>query len=139
MSFFKHHKSLFPHIRNTKVLEQIQNQNVILENDVLITYGIYKKKTNLGNTFANKHDAIIHQILTKQLGKGNAVKVINDFFKYVSTNVYLSVRAENIRAIKFYEKVGMICVGNINWGKGNLIQGKVYAKITSVSIVPFIF
>jgi len=128
MSYFKHHKSVFPHIRTDKVMGQIKKQNVILENGVLITYGIYKKKTNLGNTFANKHDAILHQIATKGVGKGNAVLVINDFFAYMGRNVFLTVREENTRAIKFYEKVGMTCIGNIGWGFDKQIKGKVYVK-----------
>jgi hypothetical protein len=135
MSYFKQHKSVFPHIRTDKVMEQIKKQNAILENGVLITYGIYKKKTKLGDTFANKHDAILHQIATKELGKGNAVVVINDFFDYVGTNVFLTVREENIRAIKFYEKVGMTCIGNIDWGFNKQIKGKVYVKSHTITLL----
>ena len=135
MSFFRHHKTIFPHIRTDKVMRQIKDQKVILQNDVVITYGIYKKKTHLGNVTASKHDAILHQIVTKELGQGNALRVINDFFNYVSTNVFLTVRTENTRAISFYKKIGMNCIGKIAWGKNKEIKGNVFVKPSTILLL----
>ena len=126
-SFFKKYKSIFPHIRSDKLKRRILNEQVILEKGILITYQIYTKKVILGDTFANKSDAIIHQIVSKDLGNGNAKIVIDEFFKYVNTNVFLTVRKENLRANTFYKKVGMDCVGNISWSN-NTILGNVYLK-----------
>ena len=67
MSFFKSYKDTLPHVRTDKIKELIENEQVILENGVLITYRVYKKKTLLGNVSASKHDAIIHQIVSKDL------------------------------------------------------------------------
>ena len=55
-------------------------------------------------------------------------KVINEYFDYVNTNVYLTVRDENIPANKFYKKVGMKKVGYINWSNGNM-KGTVWLKV----------
>ena len=130
MSFFAD-KNIFPHIRTDNIKELISNDNVILEKDVLITYQVYKKKTHLGNVFAEKYDVILHQIVNKNFASGNAEKVINRFFDYVKSNVFLSVRSENKRACRFYEKVGMKEVGKITWGSNNQISGKVFVKTTT--------
>jgi hypothetical protein len=112
MSFFAD-KNIFPHIRTDKIKTLIENQNVIVEKNVLITYQVYKKKTQLGNVFAEKYDVILHQIANKNIGNGNSAIVINDFFSYVKSNVFLCVISENKQACKFYEKVGMNCIGKI--------------------------
>ena len=59
---------------------------------------------------------------------GNAEKVIKEYFDYVNTNVYLTVRDENIPANKFYKKVGMKKVGYINWSNGTM-KGTVWLKV----------
>ena len=130
MSFFAD-KNIFPHIRTDNIKELISNDNVILENDVLITYQVYKKKTSLGNVFAEKYDVILHQIVNKKIGSGAAEIVIKRFFDYVKSNVFLTVRSENKQACKFYEKVGMKEIGKIAWGSDKNISGKVFVKTTT--------
>ena len=130
MSFFAD-KNIFPHIRTDKIKTLIENQNVIVEKNVLITYQVYKKKTQLGNVFAEKYDVILHQIANKNIGNGNSTIVINDFFSYVKSNVFLCVRSENKQACKFYEKVGMDCIGKIAWGSDKQISGKVFVKYSA--------
>ena len=74
---------------------------------------------------ALKNDCILHQIVK---GKdGNARKTIEDFFAYVNTNVYLTVRKDNTIANKFYDKVGMKQVGTISWAKGTM-PGLIWKK-----------
>ena len=72
-------------------------------------------------------DYIIHQIVAKNKGTGEATKVIQEYFDHVNADVYLTVRAENVPANKFYEKVGMDKVGYITWSKGNML-GNVWKK-----------
>ena len=130
MSFFAD-KNIFPHIRTDKIKTLIENQNVIVEKNVLITYQVYKKKTQLGNVFAEKYDVILHQIANKNIGNGNSTIVINDFFSYVKSNVFLCVRSENKQACKFYEIVGMNCIGKIAQGSDKQISGKVFVKYSA--------
>jgi len=130
MSFFAD-KSIFPHIRTDKIKTLIENENIIVENNVLITYQVYKKKTKLGNVFAEKNDVILHQISNKNFGSGSAEIVIKRFFDYVKSNVFLSVRSENKRACRFYKKVGMDCIGKIAWGSDKQISGKVFVKYSA--------
>ena len=131
-------KKFFAHVRSDKIENALLHGNIILENSVLIHYNKYKKKTKLGNVFANKNEVILHQISNKNFGNGNAVSVINRFFDYVNTTVYLCVRNDNPRAIRFYEKVGMKCVGKIFWGKDKNIEGKVFMKYTGNTLSSFL-
>ena len=131
-------KKYFGHVRSDKIRTALDNGNIILENYCLIHYNKYKKRTKLGNIYASKNDVIIHQISNLNRRKGNAVSVINRFFDYVNTTVYLCVRNDNPRAIRFYEKVGMKCVGEIFWGKDKNIEGKVFVKYTGNDLSAFL-
>ena len=73
-----------------------------------------------------KSDYIIHQIIAKNKGTGEAAKVIQEYFAYINANCYLTVRCEN-PANYFYRKVGMTKVGYINWSKGTM-KGNVWKK-----------
>ena len=131
-------KKYFGHVRSDKIRTALDNGNIILENYCLIHYNKYKKRTKLGNVYASKNDVILHQISNIKAEKGNAVRVINRFFDYVNATVYLCVRNDNPRAIRFYEKVGMKCVGEIFWGKDKSIEGKVFVKYTGNDLSAFL-
>ena len=123
---FQDNKEWFPHVWNTKIKKRIANGEVVFENDVVITYSIYKRNNKIENLTALKNECILHQIVAKYRN-GSARKTIEDFFKFVNTPVWLTVRSENITACNFYKKVGMREVGKTSWSNGN-IQGLIYKK-----------
>ena len=133
---FQENKKWFPHVWNTKIKKRIENRQVVFENNVVITFSIYKRNNKIGGLTALKNDCILHQIVK---GKdGNARKTIEDFFAYVNTNVYLTVRKDNIIANKFYDKIGMKQVGTISWAKGKM-PGLIWKKkIPSGTLEEFI-
>ena len=101
------HKKWFPHVRTDYMKRMIAKKNLILENDVVITYNFYKRKQKIGDVQAFKGDCILHQIVAKT--KGTASDVLQKFFKFVNHNplgkrVYLSVRSDNEMAKNFYLK-----------------------------------
>ena len=101
------HKKWFPHVRTDYMKRMIAKKNLILENDVVITYNFYKRKQKIGDVQAFKGDCILHQIVAKT--KGTASDVLQRFFKFVNHNplgkrVYLSVRSDNEMAKNFYLK-----------------------------------
>ena len=96
------HKKWFPHIRTDYMKRMIAKKNLILENDVVITYNFYKRKQKIGDIQAFKDDCILHQIAAKS--KGTASDVLQKFFKFVNRRVYLSVRSDNEIAKNFYLK-----------------------------------
>tara|TARA_Y100000004_G_scaffold78434_1_gene88306 strand:+ start:985 stop:1416 length:432 start_codon:yes stop_codon:yes gene_type:complete len=122
---FQDNKEWFPHVWNTKIKKRIENKQVVFENNVVITFSIYKRNNKIGNLTALKDDCILHQIVKGK--NGNARKTIEDFFNFVNTNVYLTVRENNLIANKFYEKVGMKKVGTISWAEGTM-PGLIWKK-----------
>ena len=127
-NIFKENKKWFPHVRSFHIKNRLNWKQVILENNVVITHQIYKRNGKIGHNtdvVTHKGDCILHQIVK---GKdGNARKTMEDFFTYINTNVYLTVRGENTIACRFYEKVGMKQVGTISWSKGTM-PGLVWKK-----------
>ena len=125
-SIFKENKEWFPHIWNTKIKKRIEDNELIFENGVIITFSIYRRNTKIGTCAAKKGDCVLHQIVSSKRD-GSAKRVILDFFDYVDTNVYLTVRQSNTRACLFYERVGLSQVGTISWS-GGTIPGLVWKK-----------
>lgn len=123
------HKKWFPHVRTDYMKRMIAKKNLILENDVVITYNFYKRKQKIGDVQAFKGDCILHQIVAKT--KGTASDVLQRFFKFVihsyvhyhnplGRRVYLSVRSDNEMAKNFYLKNNMKLIGKTSWSKGTL-------------------
>tara|TARA_Y100001936_G_scaffold241518_1_gene277482 strand:- start:462 stop:893 length:432 start_codon:yes stop_codon:yes gene_type:complete len=124
-NIFKNNKKYFPHIRTDYLKRNIARGQVVLDQDVIIVYNIYKRKQRLNDDIlAQPGDCILHQIVAKNRN-GSAKEVLNRFFKHINTRVFLSVRSENDIAKKFYEKNGMLKIGNTSWAKGT-IPGDIY-------------
>ncbi len=83
--------------------------------------------SNNSKVYAEKGEGIIHQMISKERVKDNATKVFEEFFKMIDTNLYLSVRTSNDKAIGFYNKMGMRQVGKTSWGN-NTMKGLIYYK-----------
>jgi hypothetical protein len=125
---FKQHKEWFPHVRQDYIKRMIASGNLILENDVIITYNYYKRKQKIGDVTAQQGDCVLHQIAAKHRN-GSASQVLQNFFKWTNRRVFLSVRSENLWAKHFYEKNNMDLVGQISWSLGgvkNALPGDVY-------------
>ena len=127
-SIFKQHKEWFPHIRQDYIKRMIDSGNLILDNDVIITYNYYKKKQRIGTVTAQQGDCVLHQIAAKNRN-GSASQALQNFFKWTNRRVFLSVRNDNQIAKKFYEKNGMDLVGFTSWSKSGVkdaLPGDVY-------------
>ena len=122
---FYQHKKWFPHIRTDYMKRMIAKNNLIYDNDVVITYNFYKRKQRIGDIIAQQGDCILHQIAAKH-HNGSASQALQKFFEFVNPRrVYLSVRSDNEIAKKFYLKNNMKLVGSTSWAKGTL-PGDVY-------------
>tara|TARA_B100001564_G_scaffold10492_1_gene8667 strand:+ start:712 stop:1194 length:483 start_codon:yes stop_codon:yes gene_type:complete len=127
---FQDNKEWFPHVRTSHVKNRLEWGQVILEDGVLITQQIYQQTRKVGkdsNVKVTGGSHLIHQIINSDKNNGKAKKVIQKYFDHVGTDVYLTVREENIPANRFYAKVGMENVGYINWSKGTM-KGIVWKK-----------
>ena len=122
---FYQHKKWFPHIRTDYMKRMIAKENLIFDNDVVITYNFYKRKQRIGDVIAQQGDCILHQIAAKH-HNGSASQALQKFFEFVNPRrVYLSVRSDNEIAKKFYIKNNMKLIGSTTWAKGTL-PGDVY-------------
>jgi RimJ/RimL family protein N-acetyltransferase len=122
---FYQHKKWFPHIRTDYMKRMIAKENLIFDNDVVITYNFYKRKQRIGDVIAQQGDCILHQIAAKH-HNGSASQALQEFFEFVNPRrVYLSVRSDNEIAKKFYVKNNMKLIGSTTWAKGTL-PGDVY-------------
>ena len=122
---FYQHKKWFPHIRTDYMKRMIAKENLIFDNDVVITYNFYKRKQRIGDIIAQQGDCILHQIAAKHKN-GSASQALQNFFEFVNPRrVYLSVRSDNEIAKKFYLKNNMKLVGSTTWANGTL-PGDVY-------------
>ena len=127
---FYQHKKWFPHIRTDYMKRMIARDNLILDDDVVITYNFYKRKQKIGNVIAQQGDCILHQIAAKY-HNGSASRVLQKFFEFVNPRrVFLSVRSDNEIAKKFYLKNNMKLVGTTSWARGTL-PGDVYLYETT--------
>jgi len=124
---FYSHKKWFPHVRTDYMMRMINKKQLILEDGILITFHHAKRRQKIGDVQVEKGDTVLHQIASDSPGSGNAQSILNNFFEYCKKDVFLSVRADNLTANKFYVKMNMNLVGTTTWAKGT-IPGNVYVK-----------
>ena len=105
----------------------IARKQLILEDGVLITFHHAKRKQTIGDVHVRKGDTVLHQIASDSPGSGMAQSILNNFFDYCPRDVFLSVRADNLTANRFYVKMDMNLIGKTTWAKGTL-PGNVYVK-----------
>ena len=134
---FYQHKEWFPHIRTDYMRRMIASGNLILDNDVIITYNYYKRnyklvKSSMGEMsqkiIMQPNDCILHQIAAKNRN-GSASEALQRFFKWTNRRVFLSVRSDNVIAKVFYERNNMRLIGQTSWTKDgvkNALPGDVY-------------
>ena len=98
---------------------------MVFQDNVVITFSLYKKDVKLGNLSIPKGQTMLHQIAAGTQGNGSACKVLKEFLEYAGTNVWLSVRENNERARAFYLKHNFQEMGKISWLNGTL-PGVIY-------------
>ena len=134
---FTQHKEWFPHVRQDYIKRMIASGNLILDNDVIITYNYYKRnyklvKSSMGEMsqkiIMQPNDCILHQIAAKNRN-GSASEALQRFFKWTNRRVFLSVRSDNVIAKVFYERNNMRLIGQTSWTKDgvkNALPGDIY-------------
>ena len=122
-NIFKGYRDIFPYLRFDSLKNKVEEGKVIYDSGVVITYNKYKRNQKLGNVQAKKGDIVIQEIVKEEAG--NSVDVFKRFADFVKEDIWLTVRRDNQKAKRFYDKVGMKVVGEVVWSKGTLM-GDVY-------------
>lgn len=137
MDIINMYPEIFPHLykQGFKLISKIQKGNLILQDGVLITftrYGNSGKISRNAPVYKKRGDFIIHQIASDQSVKGATKKVLDEFVQYCRSkgaqSIFLTVRAFNERARKFYERYGFIYQSDITWNSKETgeIPGVIY-------------
>ena len=130
-NIFKQNRSIFPHIRTDYLKRQNVVDNIVFDEGVIIVNNEYKRRVKLNKKVFEKGTYIIHQIVNSIKGNGMALKILKKFLFELELggvrDCILSVRKSNLRARKFYKKMGFKKVDTISWSK-NRIKGIIYSK-----------
>ena len=102
MRLFQQHKEFFPHIRQDYVKRKILANNLILEDNVVIAFSLYKKDVKLGNLSVPKGQIMLHQIAAGIQGDGSASRVLNKFLQYAFAIFFVLGFDDNLHKGKLY-------------------------------------
>ena len=131
---YQKNRKFFPNITIGHISNRIKKRECIYTEGVVIIFRIHQKTVQIGdNTQSKISHCVLNHIVTSFLN-GSASRVLNRFFDYIgslphaSGVIHLSVRSDNDRAKKFFERNEMELVDKTSWDKGK-IEGDVYRKI----------
>lgn len=137
MDIINLYPEIFPHLykQGFKLVKRIESGNLILEDGVLITftqYGNNGKLSRNAKVHKKRGDFIIHQIASDKSVKGATKIVLDKFVQYCKSkgaeSIFLTVRAFNEHARRFYERYGFEYVDDIVWNSKETgeIPGVIY-------------
>lgn len=128
---FPSRKDIFPHIRLDALKRRIEAGQCIFEENVVVVFQRYKKRTRIGEVDIPAGATMLHQIVNGSQFSGAGGRVFGRFFDDVvmpsGGDLFLSVRAGNTVACRFYERHGMEIAGKVAWS-GGTIPGLIYCK-----------
>ena len=146
---FKQYPDVFPkgYFRYFEISmrNKIENKEIIFKNGVILTWKKYKKTPSgmYKKLKLKPGDIKVNQLVNKNQGNGMAKKVFISFLKkFKLHDIYLDVRLDNKKAIKFYKKNGFKKVTNTKFGnmkgiimKINTLMGKATLVVTFMIVV----
>ena len=119
ISAFRLYRNVFPHLTPTDIKKSIQNKELIWKYGVAIQFKYYKQKRKKG-TFTTKVGDI-HLIKMCKVNGGLSDLAFNEWLDLLKRGrIVLSVRQDNHRAIKFYERHNFNIKSEISWGKDKI-------------------
>jgi hypothetical protein len=125
VKLFFGYRKVFPYIKKSYITKMLLKNAIIYQDGIAVIHGKYKNNRKIGSCQAYKGDAHIAEIASD--GTHNASKFLQEFFHFMNAPVWLTVRDDNIRACKFYEKNGMTKVGSLCWpSKAGPLNGSIY-------------
>ena len=118
ISLFKKYPNVFPRgyfrFLKSTLQKHINNDTIQYKNGVLLTWKIYKKNCGL----FKKDDVKICQLINNTPGNGESSYAIIEFLTK-HKRVWLQVKTDNKRAVKFYKKMGFKIVQEVKINKDN--------------------
>ena len=119
ISAFHLYRNVFPHLSPTDIKKSIQNKELIWKYGVAIQFKYYKQKRKKG-TFTTKVGDI-HLIKMCKVNGGLSDMAFNEWLDLLKRGrIVLSVRQDNHRAIKFYERHNFNIQTEISWNEDKI-------------------
>lgn len=130
LQLFKTYKSVFPYLRADYLTRKITAGQVIWDNGVVIIFNTYKVNRRLGSKLTgvliHKGDIMLSEMASTTQGSGIAGRILDDFIhEHPTQYIWLTVRTDNERACRFYERHGMTFAGALFWAQ-ETIPGCIY-------------
>ena len=131
IKIFQQYPKIFPsgyfRFLGARLQNHIDKKTLIYKNGVILTWVKYQKTVKKSKKCIIKPgDVKLDQIVNKNQGNGAAKKILLEFLKKHEKNrIWLEVRKNNKRAIRFYKKNGFKKVCNIKFGE---ISGIIMVK-----------
>ena len=127
---FQRFPKIFPHVRISHIYTRIEQQEIVRENGIIITFSIRKSRTTNGDVLLPVGAVVIHQFVKEDgAAKGAADDVLARFLDEYpaakNTVCALNVRKENTRAIALWTRHNFHQQGSIPWADG-IINGEVW-------------
>jgi hypothetical protein len=119
---------MFPHVRQDALERRIRAKECVFDSDVVLVFQRYKKRTRVGDVDIPAGSVMLHQIVNGNQFNGAGGRLFDRFHDEMAADLYLSVRAENTIARRFYERHGMKAVGKVSWAGD--AKGVIYCKST---------
>lgn len=122
IKIFQQYPEIFPsgyfRFLGARLQNHIDKKTLWYKNGVILTWIKYQKTVKkTPKCIIKPGDIKLDQIVNKNQGNGAAKKVVLQFLKKFEKNrIWLEVRANNKRAIKFYKKNGFKNICNIKFG-----------------------
>ena len=123
IKIFQQYPDIFPkgyfRFLGMRLQNHIDKKTIIYKNGVLLTWVKYQKTVKKApKCIIKPGDVKLDQIVNKNQGNGAAKKIILQFLKkHEKSRIWLEVRKNNKRAIRFYKKNGFKTVCNIKFGE----------------------
>ena len=119
ISTFRLYRDVFPHLNPKDIEQYIIDKQMVWKYGVAIQFKHYKQKRKKG-TFTTKVGDI-HLMKMCKVNGGMSDLVFNEWLDLLKRGrIVLSVRQDNHRAIKFYERHNFKIQSEISWGKDKI-------------------
>ena len=127
---FQRFPKIFPHVRISHIYERIEQQTIVRENGIIITFSIVKRRTTHGDVLLPAGAVVLSQIVkevsaTKGAADDVLARFLDEYPAAKNTVCALNVRRDNSRAVALWTRHHFHQQGVIQWADG-IINGEVW-------------
>ena len=137
MEIINSYPKILPHLykQKFKLIDRIKQGRVLYDGNCIIIFRKYKRSTKISlnsNVVVNRGDFTLNQIISNRIFRGGSERMLNQFIEFCKDNggenIFLSVRRDNLVAIKFYKRNGFKFIDKTYWKEqGKKLHGEIFS------------